>query len=218
MEKRGWVIAASCLVGVCVVSTGGAIFSFVQATESRRGAEELLRSFGTLQVGITSVPAAAHVTAAFQEHRSDEIVNGNTEWTFAYDNYLMSQFRLSPYASMDAILVFRSGVLQKKAIHAFVASGIAASVEERMAGFGFPAGDVSDQGPRHRLRFTRNSDTAFRSIIISNNNLLDAKKRQEDWRIDLSYLNKLGGYTDARVIIRNIEAQIMNDNSTVVPR
>jgi hypothetical protein len=208
------------LLAAFVIVCVSVLWGSVETIRNRKEAERLLEVTKGLQVGAVIEDEVAHVTASFQNHRSDGTMNGATAWTFRYDNYLMSRLHLSPYASMDALLVFKNGVLQKKSITVFVASGIAAMIEERNAGFGFPAGDVSDLVPRHRTGITWNSATIVRSIAISDNNLLEEPKRRNDWRISLSCLDKLGGCVDARSIISipENEAVTHGDHSSVQGR
>ena len=214
MAKGKWIAVTACsLLAALVLVGGGILFSRMETTQSRKEAERLLEALKGLQVGTTTDDDVARVTASFQNHRSDGTMNGDTAWTFRYDNYPMSRFHLAPYTSMDALVVFKNGVLQKKSVTVFVASGVAATVEERNSGFGFPAGDVSDLVPRHRTGIAWNSATAVRSINISDNSSLEEAKRQSDWRISLSCLDKLGGCVDARSIIPNPENESLSANS-----
>jgi hypothetical protein len=211
MTKGKWtVVATFSLSAAFVLVAGSVLFSLLEANQSRREAEHLLESFRRLQVGATSEDAVAQITDPFQKHRSDGTMNGAVAWTFRYDNYPMSRLHLAPYASMDATVVFKDGVLQKKSAMLFVASGISATVEERKAGFGFPAGDVSDEVPRHRTGITWNSATAIRSITISDNTSLEVEKREKDWHIDLRCLDKLRGCIDARSIIPYVENEAVS--------
>jgi hypothetical protein len=202
-------VTVSSLLAALVIACVGVLWGSVETIQNREEAERLLEVTKGLRVGTAIKDEVGHITASFQNHRSDGTMNGAKAWTFRYDNYLMSRLHLAPYASMDALLVFKNGVLQKKSITVFVASGIAATVEERNAGFGFPAGDVSDLVPRHRTGITWNSATVVRSITISDNNFFEEAKRRNDWRISLSCLDRLGGCVDARSIISIPENEIV---------
>ena len=204
--KWSFIAAVSLLITIFLVA-GSLLVGYAKAVESRRKAEKLFAEIKSLPVGTATQEVVAKATSPFQNHRSDGVMEGATAWTFRYDNYPMSLLHLAPYASMEAIVVLKDGILQKKSVIVFAGSGLAATIEERKAGFGYAPGDDSDQVPRHRTGVTWNSMTAIRTVTIADNNLLEWGKRQKDWQISLICLDKIGGCSDARSIVPNVELE-----------